>query len=51
MFDDIPEDANESFECPECGCDFHGSVTKNYIFGIWECDTCEWFAPLQGDES
>ena len=36
-FDDIPEDREQSFPCPEPGCD--GCVTL--IDGFWQCDTCD----------
>lgn len=39
-FDDIPEDAEESYPCPEdCG----GNVRRDPD-GIWCCDTCDWSA-------
>jgi hypothetical protein len=34
MFDDIPEDREESFECEKCG----GNITKHNE--IWACDNC-----------
>lgn len=36
-FDDIPEDREPSYECPNCG----GSVTQSE-HGCWYCDFCEW---------
>lgn len=40
MFDDIPEDREPSFPCPECG---NGEVTESkFAPKFWECDTCTW---------
>jgi ribosomal protein L37AE/L43A len=39
-FDDIPEDRQESHECPTPGCE--GSVVLNEDDQTWECDTCPW---------
>lgn len=36
-FDDIPEDYEQSFMCPNC----RGSVQKNIISGAWECLDCD----------
>lgn len=36
-FDDIPEDAQESYPCPNCG----GTVTQSE-HGVWYCDSCAW---------
>jgi ribosomal protein L37AE/L43A len=44
-FDDIPEDYQESFPCPEC---VEGNVTKNDL-GMWECDICSFAADTSGD--
>jgi ribosomal protein L37AE/L43A len=44
-FDDIPEDYQESFPCPECES---GDVTLNDSFGMWECDECD-FSAKQND--
>ena len=38
-FDDIPEDKEESYQCPKC-------PTGNVVlvrYGYWECDNCEFF--------
>jgi len=35
-FDSIPEDREESYECPKCG----GNVTLQ-TNGNWECDACD----------
>lgn len=37
MFDSIPEDQEQSFECERCG----GSIRLNDVTGEWECDDCE----------
>lgn len=34
--DDIPKDAREAHQCPEC---YFGIVTQNE-YGLWECDVC-----------
>jgi ribosomal protein L37AE/L43A len=34
-FDDIPEDEQMSYECPNCG----GNVTQSE-HGVWYCDRC-----------
>jgi ribosomal protein L37AE/L43A len=47
-FDDIPEDYQESFSCPQC---HQGSVTQNIISGDWECDSCEFKSAPQSGES
>jgi len=39
-FEDIPEDKNESYSCPEEFC--VGSVAKDSASGHWQCDTCDW---------
>lgn len=39
-FDDIPEDAKQSFPCPECD---EGEITEKKEFpGFWECSCCYW---------
>ena len=39
MFDDIPEDNEESYPCPaECG----GSVLFDADQNTWVCDSCTW---------
>ncbi|MFW0776097.1 MAG: hypothetical protein ACN2B6_00055 [Rickettsiales bacterium] len=40
-FEDIPEDAMESYTCPEC---HSGSVEQNFVSGTWECDQCDYSA-------
>ena len=37
-FDDIPEDKEESFQCPKCGS---GNVTLSPNLMWWECDECD----------
>ena len=36
-FDDIPEDREQSFQCPQCE---NGDITLNKD-GEWECDSCD----------
>ena len=43
--DDIPEDQQPSYQCPHCD----GSVTLNKDEQVWECDSCEFFAPFEED--
>ena len=44
MFDDIPENREESYPCVYC---IGGNITK--IYGIWQCDKCP--ASYEPDES
>lgn len=40
-FDDIPEDRQQEFPCPECS---NGSVYFNKEVEQWLCDTCDFSA-------
>jgi ribosomal protein L37AE/L43A len=42
-FDDIPEDYQESYPCPECE---EGNVTKDED-GIWNCDVCFFYREVK----
>lgn len=45
MFDDIPEDKEPSYPCPECE---NGRVTQ---MGFdWTCDTCPFFVEVEADD-
>ena len=46
-FEDIPEDREESYPCPQCK---NGNIHKNHE-GEWECDYCEWVYDGEIDES
>ncbi len=43
MFEEIPEDKQEAYPCPECE---KGSVYINQVQEVWECDHCEWWSPV-----
>ena len=38
-FEDIPEDKEESYPCPNCE---RGKVTLSEYNSTWECDACNW---------
>lgn len=38
--DDIPEDKQESYQCPECK---KGNVIQCDVTGDWTCDNCDWW--------
>lgn len=40
-FDDIPEDREETYECPQCT---RGSIYFRNTTEQWECDNCEYVA-------
>ena len=43
-FDDIPEDREQSFPCPNEGCD--GDITQDKKQGgLWQCNKCDWVPP------
>lgn len=41
-FEDIPEDSQPSFPCPDCE---FGEIALNESFNAWECDECEFTQP------
>ena len=45
-FEDIPEDVEESYPCPNCE---NGNITKNKD-GEWECDTCDFLYNGESDD-
>ena len=45
-FDDIPEDAEESWPCPNCE---EGEITKNKD-GNWECSICDWLEVINEND-
>jgi ribosomal protein L37AE/L43A len=45
-FDDIPEDREQSFPCPNEGCD--GDITQDKKQGgLWQCNKCDWVPPAK----
>lgn len=38
-FEDIPEDKEESYPCPNCE---NGNVTLDESNGVWRCDICDY---------
>ena len=40
-FEDIPEDARESYPCPNCET---GNIVLSFDESQWECDTCNYVA-------
>lgn len=41
MFDDIPENKEESYICLECGV---GDIYLDKMDDVWKCSNCQWFA-------
>jgi ribosomal protein L37AE/L43A len=46
-FDDIPENAEETYSCPACAM---GTARLDKETGAWQCDHCEWTADNKNEE-
>ena len=44
-FEDIPEEKEESYPCPNCP---NGNVSR--WEGGWQCDTCDWMPALRKED-
>jgi len=46
--EDMPEDRQESYPCPNCP---DGNITKDPKQGnMWQCDSCDWMPPLRRED-
>lgn len=46
--DSIPEDREQSFKCHECET---GTITQCSVTKDWVCDTCQFWAENEDEES